>query len=112
MLNRTRKDGKDPKGWDGVNTWVVYNGDGNGNWGAEEVWQQGEPDVYNSGIAGLTLDDINNFIVFQNYSDIICEVNPATGKNECTATVVTERVWDTQTAGKGYQIEEKFERPY
>lgn len=96
-----------PKGWDGQNAWAVYNGDGNGNWVADEVWQTEMPDVFNNGVAGLTMDATNNFVVFQEYSEITC-----LGGGNCEAVVVTERVWDTELTATGHIIEAKMERMF
>ena len=75
---------KGPKGWDGVNAWAIYNGEGNGNWVPQEVWSTDEPTVYENGVAGLTYDTANNFIAFQEYSEINCNCALSKPEDDCT----------------------------
>ena len=111
-LKERARNYKGPNGWDGVNAWAVYNGENDANWSAQEVWQTEEPDVYNNGLAGLTIDANNNFLVFQEFSDILCTLDDDGTSNNCEATVVTERIWDTQMTENGHRIENSMERAF
>ena len=58
------------------------------------------PDVNGSGVGSLTVDTVNNFSVFEEFTTLTC---PEDG-SACTASVGTERIWDTQLSGNGHLI--------
>ena len=55
------------------------------------------PDTNTNGVGSLTVDT-NNFSVFEEFATLSCE------DGTCSASVGTERIWDTQLAGNGHLI--------
>ena len=56
------------------------------------------PDTNANGVGSLTVDT-NNFSVFEEFATLSCE------GSTCTASVGTERIWDTQKSGNGHLIQ-------
>lgn len=105
------------RGWDGMNAYQVKSGDGK-NWASEESWnllsgtRADVPNVYAEGIAALGVEAENNFIVYNEYSELPCLAEAGSDDPACSATVYSERVWDSQSTAGGYVIEEKNELMY
>ena len=103
---------KGVNGWDGVNLQSTYqapdpaDADKKPEWLAQEIWMTAKPDVVAGGVETLTVDSANNFIPLNEYSVLKCE------GTTCSASIQTERVWDTQESGNGHIIEEKTERAF
>ena len=67
-----------------------------------------EPDVSANGVGDLKVDNSNAFVVFEEFATLTC---PDEG-GACTASVGTERIWDSQLSGNGHLIKKKEERPF
>ena len=56
------------------------------------------PDTNANGVGSLTVDT-NNFSVFEEFATLSCD------GSACSASVGTERIWDTQQSGNGHLIQ-------